>query len=374
MKPSHFLSLFVGVLLLWFAQSCIEPFNANELPEARILVVESNISDLSSDQQYISLKYSRAQGLSIFDEYQAGSIVKIMIDGSQQIDLVEKTAGFYYLPPNFKVLKSKSYQLKFELNGQKYASLIEQLPVQAPSIDKIYQEFKPNSIAISATKLVSGHSIYVDYKDNLNEENFYSFKWKLWETQYYCKSCAGGEKYNPPQGCQRDPFSPTFFAYDYACGSPCWEIISSSIFNINDDKLNNGKNIFGKLAAQVPYYQSYNALLRLDITSISKEFYKYQLLVLQQSQTSGGLADTPPAPIIGNVRNLDNPQEPVVGYFAITSNASKLYKLDRTDTLGNIPISLFNHPINPEPVSPFRPPLAPCVESPTRTQTQPIGW
>jgi hypothetical protein len=374
MKPSKTITFFSLILLLWANQACIEPFIQDELPEAKILVIESFINDNPKDQQYITIKYSRAQGLSVFDEFQSGAAVYLLSGSKIRFDFTEKLRGYYYLPSGFKPIKGETYQLFFEINSQKYASTLESLPPSAPKVDKVYQKFEPNTIPVATNSLGPGHNIYIDYKDDANLDNFYSFKWTLWETQYYCKSCAGGEKYQPSLGCVKDPFAPLFLSYDYSCASTCWEIITSKVFNINDDRLINGKNSIGKLVGQIPYYQNFAALLRVDIQSISKEFYKYQNLVAQQSQNSGGLADTPPAPIVGNIRNLSTPSEPIVGYFALTSSSNKLYKFIKDDALGYIPFTLLDHTLQLEPASPFRPPLAPCVESPSRTKIEPEGW
>ena len=91
------------------------------------------------------------------------------------------------------------------------------------------------------------------------------------------------------------------------------------------------------------------------------------------------LADTPPAPIVGNVRNVSNPEEPVVGYFQASGIASIRYWLDRQNasSFAGRPTGLLNgREIMPEPMGAdlTRPPFAPCLPSISRTPIKPTGW
>lgn len=58
---------------------------------------------------------------------------------------------------------------------------------------------------------------------------------------------------------------------------------------------------------------------RVEIYSISREVYDFWTIFLDQASASGGPFDTPPAPIIGNVFNVDNPDEQVLGVFAVSA-------------------------------------------------------
>jgi hypothetical protein len=70
-----------------------------------------------------------------------------------------------------------------------------------------------------------------------------------------------------------------------------------------------------KLVAQIPFYNDYGCLVNLEQISVSLEVYKFYQLVRQLTQGTGGLADTPPSAIVGNIQNVSNPDEKVVGYF-----------------------------------------------------------
>ena len=100
-------------------------------------------------------------------------------------------------------------------------------------------------------------------------------------------------------------------------------------------------------------------------------------LLTEQSQNNGGLADTPPAPLIGNVVNTNDASEAVGGYFMVSSERSSLFWIDRKDAVEQrLPTQGFlGRPVSLEfSELPSRPPLAPCEEGRSRTPFKPQGW
>ena len=53
--------------------------------------------------------------------------------------------------------------------------------------------------------------------------------------------------------------------------------------------------------------------------SITREAYKYWETVKQVAQSTGSIFDTPPAPINGNIYNIDDPDERVLGFFEVSA-------------------------------------------------------
>jgi hypothetical protein len=73
------------------------------------------------------------------------------------------------------------------------------------------------------------------------------------------------------------------------------------------------------------------ALLQLRQASLTAEAYRYFYLFQQQTQHTGGLADTPPTALVGNIRNVANAREAVVGFFTASAVAEKQVWLDKKD-------------------------------------------
>eukprot|EP01098_Paradermamoeba_levis_P010004 TRINITY_DN4190_c0_g2_i1.p2 TRINITY_DN4190_c0_g2~~TRINITY_DN4190_c0_g2_i1.p2 ORF type:complete len:130 (-),score=4.04 TRINITY_DN4190_c0_g2_i1:1925-2314(-) len=119
------------------------------------------------------------------------------------------------------------------------------------------------------------------------------------------------------------------------------------------------------------------------------------------TQSTGGLADTPPAAPTGNVKRIGSTSQSVAGYFTASAVSSFRYWLDRRDARGvpfgatdpggtsgapgaELYYALNLRQPNPEPTfpppfvliygGPPRPPTAICVSSDSRTPYKPEGW
>jgi hypothetical protein len=62
--------------------------------------------------------------------------------------------------------------------------------------------------------------------------------------------------------------------------------------------------------------------LGLEISSVSEQYYDYLAVIVAQVFQVGSTFDPPPAPVIGNIYNVDNPKQYGYGYFAASALAS----------------------------------------------------
>jgi Domain of unknown function (DUF4249) len=164
--------------------------------------------------------------------------------------------------------------------------------------------------------------------------------------------------------------------YDYECQGDCFAIIKSKDINQMTDLVSDGALITRRLVARIPYYYQSGCLVEVQQMCISPEAYSFYNNLDLQSQKSGGLADTPPAAVVGNIRNINNPSEKVVGYFGVVNIQKKKIWIDRKETTGQLDFIL-GRPINPEPPNKFallRPPLAVCKKTAFKTPIKPEGW
>lgn len=350
------------------------------------MIVDGTISDEPGDQIIIikqSTPNSGGGSSSIVALEKA--VVEVLVNEIDKVPFLESAVnpGNYVAPANFKAEFNKTYKLVITTaQGKKYHSKTEKF-VKGSAIKKVYQEFFVKGKPIDKTYKV-GHNIYLDTEDPVGKGNNYLWTWRLFEAQEICRSCDMQERYYPnpfPGRCIKD--LPNFLRntiYDYQCGSPCWEIIHSLKSNVMNDDFSDGKTITARLIAEVPLYQLNNgALIEISQQSIDVDAYKYMKILIDQNQNSGGLADTPPVSLVGNIVSADGGNETVAGYFRVTDESKIRYWIDRSKVSGEDirPIGLLggrDKNLEPAGADTTRPPYAPCIEGYTRTKIQPEGW
>jgi hypothetical protein len=365
----------IGLMVL----SCVEPYDLNFGSQKEILFVEADINDYDS-LQYVTIKRNIPEPNNIVYFNVENAKVQIKEGNSTVIDCPYSSAGRYLLPKNFRSKNGVSYQLKILIDGKSYESTVETASAVAP-IEKIYSQFASKEIDYLSKK-IDGHRIFLDTRDASKAANYYLWQWKLYEKQSYCRSCNGGRFFTTPAPLGRCVDDQNLIrrgvTYDYLCVSNCWDIKFSDQVNIMSDLFTTDETIKGRLIANIPFYQFRNSLLEVQQYSISKSAFDYFNIMVNQTQRNGTLADTPPAGLIGNIRNTADKTEPVGGVFMVSSKTTKLFVIQRNEILNGVKaIGLFEgREVTPEPMGndTSRPPFAPCIESRERTAIRPIGW
>lgn len=432
------------LIIFWFVSACIDPEELSLHSSSDLIVVDGTLTDLAEPQL---IKLSRARADRLTGQFSTVPMteakVEVVVDSSAVITCHETTDGTYQLPSDFRAQVGHTYQLQFTLSdGTQYRSTQQLMSPVAP-IARVSAQF--NAKSLSTTELNgyrAAHDLFIDTQDPADQHNYYRWDWKLWERQYWCHSCRQGvySIYNVLPGVYKDrdyfvtgtePYEDCFspqagkageeapevpgadWIYDYPCRMPCWHIIYGYSIVVFEDAFSNGNMILKQRVAQVPFYDAGPALVDIRQLSITADAYRYYKLFQEQTQHTGGLADTSPTVLGGNVYRLDNNQVKAIGYFSASAVSLVHYWLDRknvegisfgasgpVDTLrpvgayGRIGDELFyalnlRQP-NPEPSPPYlgerqkanvrlwpnadRPPTAPCLQSNTQTPFKPAGW
>ncbi|MVM32138.1 DUF4249 family protein [Spirosoma sp. HMF4905] len=430
-----FTCLVAGVLPL----ACVDPEELILRGTVDIMVVDGTITNLA-EPQIIQINRSTADRLTgrFGNVPLTKATVEVVMDSAVVIPAQETIAGHYQLPSDFKGQVGHAYQLHLTLSdGTEYVST-QQVMQPVPLIRQTNAQFNPQSLAPNQLGgFTAGHDIYIDTQDPADQSNYYQWTWTLYEKQYWCRTCQQGvyavhkvlphtylnyyyfvtgndlyeDCFTPPPG-MNDYNAPNVpsgdWHFDYQCRSDCWEILHSYILNVFDDQYSNGGLLTRRKVAQIPFYQHAPCLVDIRQLSLTKDAYRYYKLFQDQTQNTGGLADTPPTALAGNVHNKANPREGVAGYFSVSAVSIGHHWLDRKDTEGipygaldpsgphnNIGDDLF-YALNqrrpfPEPAPPYnvngnfeppvrlwpnndRPPTALCVSSDTKTPYKPEGW
>jgi hypothetical protein len=379
-KTRLFSLLLISVTAL---QSCVEPYVQSFTTSNKIIIVEGLLAN-DIGLRPILLKESLPStdgGVNV--NVIIGAKVSVLINGKTTVTLAEKSEGKYYFDDAFKGVLGSTYQLKFTTpDGNTFESKVEALDVAVP-IQAVFHQLDTKAITDAKGNTSAGYKLYVDVKDPAGTPNQYMWEWTVYEKQNVCQTCVGGYYYRTPApygACVEDALLKRYGnIFDYLCENNCWEIIRSSELAANNDELYDGKTIKAQFVGKMPIYQYSGALLDIDQYSISKQAYNFIKLSQKQGIETGGLADTPPAALTGNIVCTNNPAINTSGYFIVAGKSRSQYWLDRKDLLNTgIPMVglLGGRAAKYEPAGPntTRPPLAPCIKSLNRTNQQPAGW
>ena len=368
--------LLIGTIALWFC-SCVEPFNLNIKSDLRLLTIDATLTD-SNEEQIISI----TESVNSSGKVVAFPVIKVSaeleINQTTRISFIEKGLGKYALPTTFRAKAGNTYKLLFKKSdGSAYESSIDKM-FSVPEIINVHDKFVYNGIDKSFG-FEHANYVYLDTKDPVDEKNSYGWSWQLWERQNVCFTCEGGRYFDMPRpaGCKIER-GYEGITYDYYCEGNCWEMFFSQELNVFTDVYTNGNPINNRLIAKIPFYNSSGALIEIKQQSVSPNAFQYLKLLAEQVQNNGSLVDTPPAALIGNIKNITNPKEIVAGFFMETGVRYIKYWIDRKDPIAQklTPTGLREQSIREEPLSNIagRPPLTPCILSQTRTPFKPKGW
>jgi hypothetical protein len=372
MKIRLLLTLLIFLQLIGLS-ACVETYDVSYSLNANLLTVEGFVSDQAGAA--ISISISRNAENNYYSLPLKGCTAELRTGDGSVIPLSEVSEGMYAPAGNFQGKAGQTYQLYFRTpDGKTYESSKEQLGT-VPEIKKVYQEFNHDGLLDKTGKRVIGSTVdvYLDFDDPGDTKNYYLWRWKHYEEQIVCITCDGGTLNFTGGTCvksnSRNP--PTF---DYQCDRPCWDVFYNNDVNILADDFINGRNVVGRPIAKIPFHTYKGALLEIEQVGVTKEAYLYYKLLKDQSQNTGTLTDTPPSPIIGNVRNINDSNEKVIGYFGAAGTRVFRYWVNRSNYKDPILYPMLGREANFEPMTPFRPPVYPCVLSKFRTPIKPQGW
>jgi hypothetical protein len=370
------LKLIFNMFLFFLTISCVEEYRNSPTLNTEVLVIEGLITNqLEADT--IEVNFSKGTGVNAEITPVKDCKLRIITNEGMSYELIEVTTGRYITPSNLKGKIGDFYQLKITTpNGNNYESTIEKMTSVAPIL-KVYDEFDTKAILNSTGKTYRpANKVYINLQDPVSETNFYFWRYRFYEKLLICKTCNSSTLLSDGITCTRpDPNSlnppPPF--YDYLCEGNCWDINYDRVVNVFSDVNTNGKFMNNVLIAKIPFYSySDGAMVEIKQYSISSEGYRFYNLLDLQGQKTGSLTDTPPAAIVGNIRNINNPEEAIVGFFGASAVSKIRYYVDRSKNTGLTEEYLGRFPIFPSFSGAVYP--AKCVESRTRTKIKPEGW
>ena len=293
------------VCMCFSQQGCIEPFEPEVPSYDSNLVVEGQILE---GNQPATVRLSRSFGLSEQRPlWIQNAMVGIRDDTGGEIPLTEIEPGLYQSDPSlYKGIPGNSYQLFFEVEGASYESSW-MLMKDGASIQDMYWQLENQN---GDNESPEGVQFYLSTSDPEQETRYY--RWTYTETWEFLVPYPAIGVWN------RQTDRPDYYEPD-SIPQRCWRMdTSSQILIATTEGLSEDKVVdlpIHQVSTQENKLRHKYSLL-VNQYSISEETYQFYKQLKTTTEDLGTLFDPIPTEVRGNISNINDPEEPILGFFS----------------------------------------------------------
>ncbi len=300
MKRMHIWGWFCSLLMIT-GSSCVKPFEPPAISNPNSYLVVEGVVVPGSDSSTITLSRSRNLADTTTFLPENGASVRIVSRMGQTFQLQAKGNGRYAGVLNLPT--GEEYQLKISTDiGSQYESDFEPV-VATPPIDSV------------TWKQDGDVTIFVHTRDPQNKTRFYRWEYiETWEYHSYYESIIGYEN------------NALFYLDSSQKKFACWDSVFSNTVIIGASEKLSEDVINDQPVTTIPIGSDkisvrYSILVKqFGLTSKAFNFWQE---IKQNGTSVGGLFDPLPSQLIGNIRCISNPAEPVIGYFSMATVQNK---------------------------------------------------
>jgi len=313
MKFSTYITSLFYLILIF--TNCIEEFNPTAQEYENLLVVEAF---LSNNDEPFEVRLSRSVPIDtsvLIPE--SGATIRLIEEFGETYNLVEVGYnGIYVYPGNINVEIGKSYQIHlFTQDGKQYESspVTMRATPEIDSVSFVYEE-KPSAD-------LKGVQIYLNTHDDENNTWYYRWEWdETWEF------------YTPYRSDHVFENGQIFIREDNI--NRCWKSSNSTSIEISTSK-----KLSQDIISEFPLlYVSTESdrlgdkySLNVKQYALSEESYNYWIELQKITESLGSLFDPQPSIVYGNIHNVNDDTEVVLGYFDASSVTEKRIFIRRSD-------------------------------------------
>lgn len=288
--------ILLAAALVFFLSGCIEPITFEE-QGVNYLVVDGFISN---EQKAHRIWLSRAAAYAGEDvSLVPNAEVYISDDLGNRTPLEPGNSGYYATPAQFAGVAGRSYTLHITTpEGEEYVSEPQTLQIQG-SLDSVYyglstREYLRENNTISQQE---GIEYFIDYTLPADSPTYLLWGW---EATYLVKTPFPDPAGDIPTECYISENSSNFIKVVNSADLSSRQVVKDEfLFVVPDNK----------------YWYTYS--LNVKQYTISREVFGFFHAIEKQQENSGTIFDPTPARISGNIRNVNKPEEKVLGYFGV---------------------------------------------------------
>lgn len=304
-----------------FLTSCITPFEP-EISEKNInkYVISGDITD---NRELQAITVSTAS--SVNDPHYiplSGCTVRIL-DDRGNVFMMKETGSIYNssrTPGIYSGNIGRSYLIpgvsfKVEVitpDGEKIESDFDRMN-ECPDVDSVYSDRK--DLVSFSGETTKGLQFYIDVDGRETVSGF--FRWELFETWEYHVPYPREWYYD---GRVHHIFPPDFSR------KVCWSTeMIKNIYTLSTTGLSENKYERYPLhfVSNRTQRLAYGYSLLINQISLSEAAFTYWDQLRINSSNPGGLYEKQPLPVTGNLHNLNDPEQEVLGFFSVSSVRSK---------------------------------------------------
>jgi hypothetical protein len=303
------------ILFFIFLAGCIDPFSPKISENQEALVIEGNFLN---KEGYQEITISRSSDYNVpMRNFVEGCLVEVIDGTGVAVQYIEEEPGHYkaWINRNFASV-GKTFQVHvLTPDGKEYLSTQDTM-LSCPPIESLYYEIERRETK-DPDFPIYGIQFYTDlYAPQEYASHFRIGFEETWEynTPYLIQYYYVG--YIVDLGHETDSLH------------RCWfiDIPVHEIYTVTNSNLDRSKTIRG-----IPLLYVSNETNRLKVAysllmtqySLTEQAYNYWEEIRKQSQESGGLYEYQPYQIRGNIFNVDDSNEDVLGYFFVSALTQK---------------------------------------------------
>lgn len=295
--------LLVFLLYLMLPVSCIDKLDfVGETVEGQ-LVIYGLLTDIN-EKQVVNISRTTASGL--VPRGVPNAQVSLLISSGGKIPYLSVGNGDYELY-NVMAEPGESYAIEVVLEGIVYRSKYETVP------NLVAEDVLSFGFANEPFRTASPESVFTVYSETTlpaTQEAIY-LRWTVEETYIWPLVYLPGTGFPPP------PPPPCFIS----------DIIEPNRLNLFDGSGTSTRKanlVMGKRLVDNSFLYPLFASVRQ--LSINREAYEYWEKIKIVINNQGSLFDTPPAPVFGNISNVEDRNEIILGYFEVAkTKVTRIY-------------------------------------------------
>ncbi len=289
--------------LILFNISCIqeiELFSDNE----KTLVIDGAITSEAGPH---NVRVYYTTGFNTRSEFVVGANVSILDDQGNVEELAYTEFGYYQTSETFSAIEGRSYVLDITVTDGKNYRSSPQLVLPVPTIDNV--SYKQNGSDID---------FHVDFKDDATSDNYY--RWR-YEPTYQVKAPLAESIDNSftVSRCDRGYYLPQATAKEKV---NCWvTAVDPESLSLTNDVLINGRTLKELKVASVELDRKFDIgyYMHIKLHSMNRDMYNYWEAIDNQLGNSGSIFESANFRIQGNIYNVNDEEEFVLGFFGVSN-------------------------------------------------------